>query len=571
MGMKDRSLKIVVLAMLLGLTAGGFMMYGCGNDDDDNPPPAPVSSLTVQTETGALQGATIDNIVGAGGVILSAEKFLNIPYAAAPIGDLRWAAPAPPVPWDNVRDASATGNICPQSSGGNEDCLNVNVYRPALTPPNANLPVVLWVPGGGNTGGGNASYVNTAPRFAAENKVIAVMMNHRLGILGFLNHPAISPNGDGGNYGVQDVKAALGWIHRNIAAFGGNPNNVTLAGESSGSTNTCKMLVDPAAKDLFHAATLMSEDCVHDQDSDEVSERRSIRLSDAIGCVGDAATVAACLRAKTPAELVAAQNATDNTGAKPNALWNPHAPVPPADKIATGQWNQVPLLIGSTRWEGRYTFGSEPFISWVEQDYIDYVTRLVGAAETPSVLALYPANKYAPDQFALAYVAADIVTDASLRGLGGAYNIKLAKVLSAQVPTFYYDFADPGATAPRANGFERLAAHGSDVAFFWSASIPTPDNTFAGGSGSRQLSNEMIKYFGAFVRNHDPAVSGQVAWPPMTPTNRSVMTLLPAGESEVVDVSVLDALHNYDYWMSRPIILERGEIPPQGGCPEYCP
>jgi para-nitrobenzyl esterase len=196
---------------------------------------------------------------------------------------------------------------------------------------------------------------------------------------------------------------------------------------------------------------------------------------------------------------------------------------------------------------------------------------LVGAAESPSLLALYPANKYAPDQYALAYVAADIVTDASLRGLGGAYNIKLAKELSVQVPTFFYEFADPLARGPSANGFERKAAHGSDVAYFWAASIPTPDTTFAGGSGSRQLSNEMIKYFGAFVRNHNPTVSGQVAWPAMTPTNKSVMSLLPAGGSKVVDVSVLDALHNYDYWMSRPIVLDRGEIPPAGGCPEYCP
>jgi para-nitrobenzyl esterase len=524
------------IKLLRGIACYGFvaLLSGClGGGGDDNaaaPPSSPgVSSLTVQTESGTVKGLTRS----VPGTALSADAFLGVPYAAAP----RWSAPQKAASWEGIRDVTAFGNQCAPLAGGSEDCLNANIFRPAGAASDAALPVMLYVPGGGNVTTSNRR--SDGARLSSTSGIIVVIINHRLGSFGFLNHPAISPAGDGGNFGVQDIKAALEWTKRNIAAFGGNPNKVTLAGQSSGSTNTCRALVDPGFKGLFHATFISSEDCIHDVDNIEQSQTRAVALATKVGCT-DTATVAACLRSKTTAELTAAGGA-----------WNPAARLPAVDQIAAGDWNKVPVMLGATRWEGRSA--GTAYLNYSEQNYKDWLTRLVGPTNQPMVLAAYPVNKYS-GQYAIPYLMGDVITDSGMRGLGGSTNIKLAKIFSHQTPTYFYQFEDPNGTPSTTGGFQNLASHGADPNFWFgelSASF-TADQ--------QNLASDMLRYRGEFVKNYNPTVRGLPAWPQMTTANGSVMSFIPGpGMTKDQPVAIIEAQHNFNLWSSIPTVLDRGE------------
>ena len=523
--------------VLMSMTASACLiafLSGCGGgsgDDDATPVASPgVSSLIVQTESGTIEGSTNDIT----GTELSADAFLGVPYASAP----RWSAPEQAVSWEGVRDATTPGNECAPIRGGSEDCLNANIYRPAGTTSDAALPVMIYIPGGANVSTSNHS--SNGSRLASTSGIVVVVINHRLGSFGFLNHPAISPAGDGGNFGIQDIKAALEWTKRNIAAFGGDPGKVTLAGQSSGSTNTCRALVDPGFSGLFHAAFISSEDCIRDVDTVEQSQARAIDFAARVGCE-DVATAATCLRSKTTEELAAAGGA-----------WNPVAHIPAVDEIATGAWNKVPVMLGATRWEGRSA--GRAFTSFTEQNYKDWLTRLVGPTNQPMVLAAYPPDKYT-GEFAIPYVMGDVITDSGMRGLGGSSNIQLAKIFAHQTPTYFYQFEDPnGSGPPAANGYQNLASHGADPKFWFGelSDAFTPDQ--------QNLSYDMLRYRGAFVKNHNPAVPGLADWPEMGSADGDFMSFIPgAGATKVQPVSVAEERHNFNLWSSIPAVLDRGE------------
>ena len=180
-----------------------------------------------------------------GNVALGVENFLDIPYAAPPVGELRWSPPQPPAHWSDVRPAKEYGSYCPQlktlnsaTQVVNEDCLDVNIQRPIGTAADAKLPVYVYIHGGGYvTGSGNK---DGQDRIVRTNPVVGVTLNYRLGALGFL---ALSSLTGGGDFGFEDQQAALGWIKRNIAAFGGDPENITIGGESAGGWSVCAHLV----------------------------------------------------------------------------------------------------------------------------------------------------------------------------------------------------------------------------------------------------------------------------------------------------------------------------------------
>jgi len=498
--------------------------------------------MTVKTEAGYIQGTQQTTTGG------SAEVFLGIPYAAPPVGALRWAAPVSAEPWQGVRDGTRFAAICPQGKVGNEDCLYVNVYRPAGTGSRASLPVMAYFHGGGSTGTANT---HDATRMANENGIVVVVFNYRLGALGLLNHPAISSGAAGGNYGLLDAKAALSWVQRNISAFGGNPTNVTLASESSGSTNTCRLLVDPSTAGLFHAAIISSDDCIRDVDTPPEALVRPSNLVRQVGCT-EAANVGSCLRSKTSAELAAV------VGQGPQGSgWNLTAAKSAAASIAAGEWLPVPILLGSTREEGRSS--GTPYAKFTPQDYQTWVTRLVGPANAPAVMANYPANKYT-GPYAIPYVVGDVITDSGMRGLGGCPNVSLAKSLSRQTPTFYYQFEDSKAPSPSSPpGYEYLASHASELPYLWgfaTQSVGLPPFTDA----QRQLSTEMIRYWGAFAKNHEPSVPGQAPWPRVEDAGGSMMSLRPGGASQVGPLATFEDTHKCAFWATMPVILERGEI-----------
>jgi len=214
----------------------------------------------VRVDTGELQG-----VVDAGVV-----SYKGVPFAAPPVGELRWRPPQPAAPWKGVRQAAEFGAACMQgrfgpppapgasaaAGGPSEDCLYLNVWRPANAAPAAKLPVMVWIYGGGFTGGSSSSPNTSGTQFAKQG-VILVAANYRVGRFGFFAFPALSrerPDELKGNYAYMDQIAALQWVKRNIAAFGGDPNNVTIFGFSAGGVSVHSLIASPMARGLFHKA-----------------------------------------------------------------------------------------------------------------------------------------------------------------------------------------------------------------------------------------------------------------------------------------------------------------------------
>jgi para-nitrobenzyl esterase len=231
---------------------------------------AAISATVPANDTAAVTAgstARIDTGLVQGVVAVDVLAFKGIPYAAPPVGDLRWRAPQPAAPWRGIRQAATFGSDCVQAPGDfeplqttpSEDCLFVNVWRPADIEPGSRLPVLVWIHGGGFVGGGTSIPWYDGSAFARHGMVV-VSMNYRLGRLGFFAHPALlaAKEGPVGNFGLMDQIAALQWVQTNIGAFGGEPQQVTIAGESAGGASVLMLLTSPATQGLFQRAVIMS-------------------------------------------------------------------------------------------------------------------------------------------------------------------------------------------------------------------------------------------------------------------------------------------------------------------------
>jgi para-nitrobenzyl esterase len=216
-------------------------------------------TASVQIDSGVILGSASDDV----------HAFKGIPYAAPPVGNLRWREPQPVEPWETVRETTSFGHDSmqdlevsdaePIQTTPSEDCLYLNVWRPAYADADDKLPVMVWIHGGGFVGGGTSIPFYDGSAFARQG-IVVVSMNYRLGRLGFFAHPALlnAREGLAGNFGYMDQIAALKWVQRNITAFGGDPNKVTIVGESAGGASVLALLTSPATKGLFHRAMVMS-------------------------------------------------------------------------------------------------------------------------------------------------------------------------------------------------------------------------------------------------------------------------------------------------------------------------
>jgi len=347
------------------------LVVACGDPDsvDDDPMDAAAvdEPLTVASvEQGTLEG---DDLGGS-------VRFLKIPYARPPVGELRWAAPEPPEPWEGTRHESDFATPCPQGmsrqsvASADEDCLYLNVWRPNEDIDDA--PVMLWIHGGGFSSGSAGDFVpttevrwHTGEVFAQRHGIVVVSLNYRLGALGFLAHPALAAAGEApANQGLLDQQQALRWIRDNIAAFGGDPGNVTVFGQSAGAGAVCIHMVSPGSRGLFHRAIGQSGTCgggpgaTIDEDLDEALWA----WSDGLGCPRDGdEDVLSCLRG-LPTEEIVPQETSDRlagmTQARP--LFRVQAdgeggvlPEPASKLFADGDIADVPYILGTTHDESQ--------------------------------------------------------------------------------------------------------------------------------------------------------------------------------------------------------------------------
>jgi len=507
--------------------------------------------LQVHTQSGMLEGMAAEDGSGV-------RVFLGVPYARPPVGPGRWQPPSEPASWDGVRVADHYGAACWQVRGRtasvytkgieepSEDCLYLNVWTPPAGEEPS--PVMVWFHGGGNTAGEGGSAVFDGTHLAGKG-VTLVTVNYRLGVFGFLAHPALtseSPHASSGNYGLLDQIAALDWVHANIAELGGDPSRVTIFGQSAGSTDTCLLMASPLAHGLFHRAIGQSGACLGNETPLQASgdapsgHANGVRLASALGVEGQDASAAERLRAIDAETL---HDARTGVGVGPIVDgWV--IPRPPAELYASGDFNHVPLMTG---WMADETKGLQPGLADVTKaEYEPRVRRQYGAG-ADRVLAAYASVAAGSTTEALF----NMTTDA---GMGAGARSWARAVTAAGDPTFLYHFSwappvfrlyitdDPHLDSP--NGPRGMGAyHSGDLVYVF-------DNVGYVDVGwddyDRHLADVLSSYWVSFARTGDPNAEGLPAWPRYEAANDELMhfgsTISAAPNPRAAELDLFDSL-----------------------------
>lgn len=498
----------------------------------------------VRTGAGWLRGTVDDQV----------RSYQAIPYAAPPVGELRWRAPQPVPGWAGVRDATEPGSSCPQPDPfqpgavwGDEDCLFVNVTTPAR--PARPRPVLVWLHGGSFTGGAGADY--DPRRLAADGGIVVVTVNYRLGVLGYLGLPGLAGSG---TFGLQDQQAALRWVRRNAAAFGGDPHDVTVAGQSAGGMSVCSQLTSPSSAGLFDRAIIQSGSCLTSwpdklfgfglpagspwsplaqvqQAGEEAAAALDAGRPGPERCAPGTAPVT-CLRGMTPQTLLTAtvgDQGTVNSMFDTLAYGTPTLPLLPAEALRRGAFHRVPVLSGSTRDEHRSFLAFSPPI-----DALAYRQLLDAAFGAPAgrVADRYPVTDFDSPTAAWAAVATDRIW--ACPTLAGD------RLLARHTPVYGYEFTDRDAPPPAPWITEPLGAyHGSELPYLFDMAYRSL------GDGHRQLAADMIDSWAAFAATGRPAAPGAAPWPRFRSATAEVRTLAPGSGGQRTDFG---AEHHCDLW-----------------------
>ena len=483
---------------------------------------AATSTPVIYTDQGPLTG-----IKGTG-----IDEFLGIPYAAPPVGKLRWTAPQPHGPWRGVLQATHFGNICSQPGGaGGEDCLFLNIYRPdPLT--GIALPVMVWIHGGGLVSGAGGVYDPTP--LVEKGGVIVADFNYRLGVLGFFAHPALDVKGRrNANYGLMDQQFVLKWLQRNIHAFGGDANRMTIFGQSAGGVSVYSHLASPtaAAAHLFQGAIAESgayasfERYLPFIVPLKTAEQAGTSFASNVGC---SSQTAQCLHALSAAKLVAAQPGIVFPCVDGTILTQP-----PGSAFARGQFNRVPVISGSNHDEFRlyvaqsYDYAGHPLKDSQYQDAVTaFFTALLGMPPSNSFVQTivndkYPLKNYSPQppgyqraSLALGALGTDVAFACPAR--------KAVMSLSKYVKAYAYEFNDEHAPLiVGAATFPLGAYHSAEVQYLFNIDSGrfTPQQ--------QQLSNTMIDYWTHFAKDGNPNSTGVPLWSSYSAGTDQYQSLVP--------------------------------------------
>jgi len=461
--------------------------------------PAYGDPLTVKTAQGKAQGKTIND-----GKV---KAFLGLPYAAPPVGEMRWKAPAPPAKWKGTRAATKFGARCAQGrifedmvfqdAGPSEDCLFLNVYAPADATDKSKLPVMFWIHGGGYAGGASSEPRHNGD-FLPLKGVVLVTMNYRLGVFGFLatSDLAKETGGTAGNYGLLDMVAALGWVKGNIGKFGGDAGNVTIFGESAGSFAVSALLAAPQARGLFQKAIGESGAFFGNTLSMSALGERAKRdqaWTDALG-----AKSLAELRALPADKVIEAARKQPMVGFSP-LVDGQFLTEPVSVTYAAGRQAKVPVIIGWNRDERTGTLSKD----MTAEKWKAYAAQHYGE-KAPQFLAAFPASSDAE-----AVRSADALTTEQFIALG-AWQWVQAQTATDAAPVYRYRF-DLGSPASEVHPVAGYAFHSDELEYVFGTLDTRHGATWR--PEDRRLSEQMIGYWTNFARSGDPNGGGLPHWP----------------------------------------------------------
>jgi len=487
--------------------------------------PTPASAQSpIATEAGLVSGADS----GVAGI----RQYLGIPYAAPASGANRWKAPQPAARWEGVKAATKFGDRCVQApvfgdmvfrDGMSEDCLAVNVWTGASSPA-AKQPVMVWIYGGGFQGGSASEPRQDGSRLASKG-VVVVSFNYRLGLMGFLAHPELtkeSPHKASGNYGILDQIAALQWVQKNIAAFGGDPGNVTIFGESAGSISVSILMASPLAKGLFHKAIGESGA------SFPSGPQPPLGGAPLASAEAEGEKFAAAMNAPT-IEALRARPATDLLGGPgtPPRWFSPNTdgyllPAPVAEIFARGQQHKVPLLAGWNKGESRTAATLRPQKPTVDGLKAELTRRFGGSAEAMARVYTAGTDAEAIETWA------DLASDAFI-SYGTWKWIEAHRATSgAKVYRYRFDRDVPIEAGRVQNGTPVTARdvgarHAGEIEYVFGMLESVPKVTWA--PEDTALSNAMMDYWSSFAKTGTPKAAGQPAWPAFDKPGGPVMLL----------------------------------------------